>query len=260
MSTKFFKTAMKFALLCGAVMALESGVIVSDAYAKTFNRSTSAKGFKGKTAKADHKVSGAKGTGYKRESNVTGPNGKTGKKTVDGKWNKENKTLDRNVTGYNGKEHSTQTKADKENKTFTTTSSNGGSKTTSFDNGTKTTSYTNKNGKTGTKTTSASYDQETKTLTTTRNATGPNGQTGTKTSQSTYDPETKSVKRNVTGYNGNERSSTSTYDQESKTVNTEYSNGGKRSATYEPGKKTTTYTNPDGETATKETTWQKIND
>ncbi|MBK9584852.1 MAG: hypothetical protein WBC26_07780 [Alphaproteobacteria bacterium] len=260
MRTKFFKSALKVALLCGAVMALESGVVLSDAHAKGFNRSTSAKGFKGKTAKADHKVKGEKGKGYNRESNVTGPNGKTGKKSVDGKWDKENKTLDRSVTGYNGKQHTTQTKVDKENKSINTTSSNGGSKSTTFDNGTKTTSYTNKNGKTGTKTTTASYDQETGVVTTTRNATGPNGKTGTKTTETSYDKENKSLNRSTTGYNGEERSSTTTYDKENKTVNTDYSNGGSRSAQWEKGKKTTSYTNKDGETGTKETTWTRQND
>lgn len=247
------KNALKIALFCGSAFLLQAAFLPSESQAREFNRSSTVTGAKGKSAKIDGSVKGKKGEGFKREKEVTGSKGKTAKKTVEGAYDSENKTFNKKVTGYNGKEHSSSSTFDRENKTVNTDYSDGGNRTTSYGDGSKSTTYTGKNGKTASKDTDISYDKESKSLTKNKTVIGPNGETASKSGTTTYDKENKSIDRTATGYNGEERSSQTTYDKENKTVTTQGSGGWDRSTVFEEDQKTTTYNSADGKTAKKVT-------
>lgn len=89
---------------------------------------------------------------YNRSKTVTTGSGKTLTKSVKGAYDKDSKTLNREVTGVKGQTRSTSSSYDPENKTINSTGSNGATRTTSANDGTVTSTTTGPNGKSVTKT------------------------------------------------------------------------------------------------------------
>jgi hypothetical protein len=202
-----------------AFLALAIGIAgyAPDAYAREFG-----------------KEDGTKPSGHSWSKEATTSKGSFSK-SGDGTFNKDSKSYDRDVTGYNGNERSSSTSFDKDNKTVTTQSTTGASKSTTYSNGQKSSTYSGLNGQTGGKT--SNYDKDSQTVT----KAYQNGSTVT----GSYSDGQKTTTYN--GVNGYEGSATTSYDKENKTATTQTVRGGSVTTQILPsGEAVKVYTTPNG--------------
>ncbi len=177
------------------------------------------------------------GSGHSWNKDLTTGSGKSFNKSGSGQYNKETKSYDRDVAGYNGKERTSSTNYNAETKSLNTQSSTGANRTASYSNGTKSVQVTGANGKTAGVTTS--YDASTKSV----NKTYENGST---TSTSFSDGQKTTT---YTGANGKTGSGSVAYqyDSENKTLNKQYSHGGSMTTSVDQnGQVNKTYVSPSG--------------
>lgn len=208
------QTTRSFKYLTLTVAAIALLAISTIAEARSFSRGGSYTTGRGTTGTVNSTGSAARGQGWNKSQSITTNAGKTYGRTIDGGYNKDTQSVDRTVTGNNGKSYATSSTYDKDTKTYSTTATgaNGGTvtKTGTAGDGAVGGTVSTGNGKSATYNTDVTRGEDGVSTSTT--VTGSGGKTYTGSSNYSYDQETKTLTDTYTGNNGKTHTGSITYD------------------------------------------------